>query len=259
MESDIRHLDKRVKIVWEFPTLVTLAIFWLIGSVAYAAFSQENAIFGMSHALFPVFFLVALAALIALPVYLWVGLIYENFTIELASKDIIIREGVITRRTTVIPYGRIQDIRTERTLIERMLGLATLEIETAGSSKVASQTMIPGIAKKNELIAELMELVEKAKGGAGLGEEMRQGAPSSASPAVLSEILVELKTISSRMESLITLTERQSGGKTAPKGRSNEKGGKKEPKESASAGQMRRQGATPPESEFEEYSKFRKR
>jgi len=243
MEPDIRHLDKRVKIVWEFPTLVTLAVFWLIGSIAYAAFFPENAVFGMSHLLFPIFFLIALAVLVALPVYLWVGMIYENFTFELASKDIIIREGVITRKTTVIPYARIQDIRTERTLIERLLGLATLELETAGSSKVASETLIPGIANKNELIAELMELVEKAKGG-GLGEESQQGAASAgAAPAVLTEILVELKNISSRMESLISLTERQSGSKNAPKGRNNEKGAKKEPKES----------------EFEEYSKFKKR
>lgn len=243
MEPDIRHLDKRVKLVWEFPTLAALAVFWLIGSIAYAAFFQENAVFGISHLLFPAFFLIALAGLIALPVYLWVGLIYENFTFELADKDIIIREGVITRKTTVIPYARIQDIRTERTLIERLLGLATLELETAGSSKVASETLIPGIANKNELISELMERVEKAKGGGGLGEEARQGEPSEAAPAVLSEILVELKNISSRMESLISLTERQANGKTAAKGRNSEKGAKKEPKESA----------------FDEYSKFKKR
>ena len=243
MEPDIRHLDKRVKIVWEFPTLVMLAVLWLIGSIAYAAFFPQNSIFGISHLLFPVFSLIALAALIALPIYLWVGLIYENFTFELTDKDIIIREGVITRKTTVIPYARIQDIRTERTLIERMLGLATLELETAGSSKVASETLIPGIANKNELISELMELVEKAKGGTGLGEESgRDAASAGAAPAVLSEILLELKTITSRMESLITIAEGQANVKAAPKSRNNDKG-KKEPKES----------------EFEEYSKFKKR
>lgn len=240
MEPDIRHLDRRVKLVWAFPTLATLAVFWLIGSIAYAAFFPANAIFGLSHLLFPIAFLAALAVLIALPVYLWIGMIYENFTFEFTDKDIIIREGVITRKTTVIPYARIQDIRSERTLVERLLGLATLEIETAGSSKVASETLIPGIANKNELIAELMELVERAKGGTGLGEEARLGAAPSAAPAVLSEILEELKSITSRMDSLIALA----GGQSNPaKGRNNEKAAKKEPKESA----------------FEAYDKFRKR
>ena len=201
MAAEVRRLDRRVKVVWEFPTIVTMAVFWLVASFAYALLAPENSIFGISHFMFPIALLVALLAFIGLPLNIWIGMVYRNFTFELSDKDIIIREGVITRKTTVIPYARIQDIRSERTLIERMLGIATLEIETAGSSKVASETLIPGIADKNELISEIMERVEKAKSGDGISSG-GNGARQGGAEAALAEVLKELKTISSKLDTL---------------------------------------------------------
>lgn len=201
MASEARHLDRRVKVVWEFPTILAMSVFWLVASIAYFIFFPENALFGVPHVLFPLALAIALLILVGLPLNFWVGLIYQNFTYELTDSDIVIREGVITRKTTVIPYGRIQDIRTERTLIERFLGLATLEIETAGSSKVASETLIPGIANKNEVISEIMRMVEKAKSGDGLsGTGQQEKAPGL--DAAMAEVLKELKTISSKLDTL---------------------------------------------------------
>jgi len=198
MASDIRKLSPKVKLVWEFPTILTIAIFWVVASLAYAVL-PENSAFGLSHLAFPFALLLALLALVALPVHIWTSLIYRSFTFELTDKEMVIREGVITRKTTVIPYARIQDIRSERTVIERLLGLATLEIETAGSAKAASETLLPGIENKDKLIAELMERVEKAKGGSGVGEE---AAVEGSMQKVLSEVLKELKTISSKLDNL---------------------------------------------------------
>ena len=214
-QSGVRHLDPRVKIVWEAPTIATLALFWLVASVAYFAFMPENAVMGLSHLFFPIILLLVVLIFFLLPTHLWTGMIYDNFTIELAPQDIIIREGVFTRKTTVIPYARIQDIRSERTMTERFFGVATLEIETAGSSKVASQTLIPGIANKNELIREIMQLVEKAKSGDGISAgaegEIAQQAASSMEETLIA-ILKELKTISFKLDSL----PRKEGDKPKP-------------------------------------------
>ena len=205
MAPGTRHLDARVKWVWEVPTIATLAIFWLVASIAYWVFMPENAVMGISHMFFPVILLLAVIILFGLPIHVWVGMVYNNFTIELAEQDIIIREGVFTRKTTVIPYARIQDIRSERTMVERFFGIATLEIETAGSSKVASQTLIPGIANKNELISEIMQRVEAAKSGDGISAGAdRATAQKSASnmEGTLIEILKELKTMSFKLDNL---------------------------------------------------------
>ncbi|MEM4634151.1 MAG: PH domain-containing protein [Candidatus Anstonellaceae archaeon] len=130
--------------------------------------------------------------------YIWIELTYINFTYELRDADIVIREGVFTRKTTVIPYVTIQDINSERTILERILGLATLEIETAGSSRIASETFIPGISNKDELIAEIMRRVQLAKG------ESHQSSNSKlqTTEALLEAILQELKILSSKIDKL---------------------------------------------------------
>lgn len=242
-KAGMRHLDSRVKMVWELPTLITLAVFWLVASVAYFTFMPGGAILGLSHAFFPIALLLAALILVGLPLHIWVGMIYDNFTIELAPQDIIIREGVFTRKTTVIPYARIQDIRSERTITERFFGIATLEIETAGSSKVASQTLIPGIADKNELIREIMRNVEIAKSGDGTsaraeGVAIAQKSASTMEFTLLA-ILKELKTISFKLDNLPRIESQRAvnGQKAVPL----------------------TQAAKKKSSEFEEYEKFRKK
>ena len=204
MEADIRHLDPKVRLVWEAPAILTLAILWLVASFTYALAMPDNSALGLSHTAFPFALLLALLIFLGLPLHIWTDMVYQNFTFEFTDRDIVIREGVLTRETTVIPYGRIQDIRTVRTLFERLLHIATLEIETAGSAKAASQTLIPGIADKDKLIGEIMQRVERVKSGDGLalGEELAVRAAQRQDPieATLLEILKELKTISFKLD-----------------------------------------------------------
>jgi len=198
LSTGIRHLDKRVMVVWLFPTLAAVAIIWIVVSFAYILLPPDSGMFGVEKVVFPFLLLGAFLLAFVLPTSLWVQLTYQRFTYELGEKDIIVREGVITRKTTVIPYSRIQDISSERTFMERMLGLATLEIETAGSSRIASETPLPGIANKDEVIQEIMSMVEKNKGADGkLGAD---GQPAMGS--VMGEVLKELKTISSKLDAI---------------------------------------------------------
>ena len=165
--DEARHLDPKVKLLWMLPTAATLAAFVFIGLAISVLVPGEFSIIGISKGDAPIFIIVA-AVLLCAPVYFWIELTYSNFTYELRQSDIVVREGVFTRKTTVIPYVTIQDISSERTVLERALGLATLEIETAGSSRIASETLIPGISNKDSLIAEIMRRVQSAKGAGGL-------------------------------------------------------------------------------------------
>jgi uncharacterized protein len=57
-------------------------------------------------------------------------------------QDLMIRRGVLVRRQSVIPYGRMQFIDVTAGPIERSLGLATLRMHTAAA---ASDARIPGL------------------------------------------------------------------------------------------------------------------
>lgn len=56
--------------------------------------------------------------------------------------DLLIRRGVMIRRLSVIPYGRMQFIDVTAGPVERSLGLATVRMHTAAA---ASDARIPGL------------------------------------------------------------------------------------------------------------------
>ena len=56
--------------------------------------------------------------------------------------DLMVRRGVLIRRQSVIPYGRMQFIDVTAGPLERSLGLATLRMHTAAA---ASDARIPGL------------------------------------------------------------------------------------------------------------------
>ncbi len=187
------HLHPRVKLIWLLPAASLIFFLLLVGLVGFLI-APNTAMLGITF--FNFFYVLPLLAIImGASIYSWIELIYRNFTYELDENEIVIRQGVFDRRTTVIPYAAIQDITTVRSAIERLLGIATVEIETAGSMRLASEITLPGIAEKDLFVRELTHRVEKAKGHA---------VPLSQNKAdenarLLSEILSELKAIESHL------------------------------------------------------------
>jgi membrane protein YdbS with pleckstrin-like domain len=58
--------------------------------------------------------------------------------------DLIVRRGVLVRRLSVVPYGRMQYVEVTAGLLERSLGLATVRMHTAAA---ASDARIPGLER----------------------------------------------------------------------------------------------------------------
>jgi uncharacterized protein len=58
------------------------------------------------------------------------------------NDDLMVRRGVLIRRLSVVPYGRMQFIDVTAGPLERALGLATLRMHTAAA---ASDARIPGL------------------------------------------------------------------------------------------------------------------
>jgi uncharacterized protein len=68
------------------------------------------------------------------------------------NEDLMVRRGVLVRRLSVIPYGRMQFIDITAGPLERSLGLATLRMHTAAA---ASDARIPGLDR--EVAAKLRD------------------------------------------------------------------------------------------------------
>jgi len=189
-----RYLDPKLKWVWFLPTAVALVILWLITSLVLFFLSSDELAFGMQKPIFSFVLLIALALFAGVPIFAYNHLEFISFTYELTENEFIIRQGVITRLTTVIPYNRIQNINTSRTLLERLLGLASLQIETAGTNPSASEAVLPGVSKKDELISEITQKVEFIK-KIKVNDGSNGGQLAKSELEVLGEILKELQAL----------------------------------------------------------------
>lgn len=59
------------------------------------------------------------------------------------QEDLLVRRGVMIKRTSVIPYGRMQYVELTAGPLERAFGLSTVQMHTAAA---ASDARIPGLA-----------------------------------------------------------------------------------------------------------------
>ncbi len=78
--------------------------------------------------------------------------------------DLLVRRGVLLRRTSVVPYGRMQFVDVTAGPLQRRLGLATVTLHTAAAATDAS---VPGL-----LAAEAARLRDRL---AALGEARQAG------------------------------------------------------------------------------------
>ena len=80
------------------------------------------------------------------------------------ADDLLVRRGVLVRRTSVVPYGRMQYVDVTAGPLDRRLGLATVTLHTAAAATDAS---VPGL-----LAAEAARLRDRL---AALGEARQAG------------------------------------------------------------------------------------
>ncbi|MFC6771845.1 PH domain-containing protein, partial [Halorubrum pallidum] len=59
---------------------------------------------------------------------------YRRFDYELTADTLDIASGVISRREREIPYRRIQNVDVSQSVIQRAIGIAAVDLETAGGS-----------------------------------------------------------------------------------------------------------------------------
>jgi membrane protein YdbS with pleckstrin-like domain len=127
-----RSLHPRIRILW-----IVRATIWalVLGAIATA----------LTWAYLDVTLLapVALAAVLLVLFVTHAVLRYRVWRYEFREDAIYLERGVLRRVRTVVPFVRIQHIDTARGPIERVAGLSTLVVYTAGSR--GADVTIPGI------------------------------------------------------------------------------------------------------------------
>jgi membrane protein YdbS with pleckstrin-like domain len=86
----------------------------------------------------------AAAAFLAVAVAFYAGLHgrYRAWGYAEREDDLLVRRGVMVRRLSVVPYGRMQFVDVTAGPVDRMFGLATVQLHTAAA---ATDARIPGL------------------------------------------------------------------------------------------------------------------
>ncbi|MBI4664549.1 MAG: PH domain-containing protein [Verrucomicrobia bacterium] len=133
---------------------------------------------------------------------------YHTLRYRFDQEGISMRWGILFRREVILNYARIQDIHLTSNLIERWLGLARVQIQTASGSASAEMT-IEGL-RQFEAVRDF--LYSKMRGHKSPGGEfpLRMGDPSSAAPAAAlspavgnaAELALVLKEVASELRAI---------------------------------------------------------
>ncbi|WP_415381979.1 PH domain-containing protein [Halosimplex sp. TS25] len=92
---------------------------------------------------------------------------YRRFEYELTSDTFDIRSGVFSRRKREIPLRRIQNVDISQNVVQRLLGIAEVGLETAGGGQTEAQLRYVGDEEAERLQSEISRLsraVEAADG-----------------------------------------------------------------------------------------------
>jgi membrane protein YdbS with pleckstrin-like domain len=68
---------------------------------------------------------------------------YNNWFFELKDDELFLKRGVVTKISSTAPYCRIQHIDIAQNIVERIFGLSSLVVYTAGTK--GADLVIPGL------------------------------------------------------------------------------------------------------------------
>lgn len=117
--------------------LVLILILVIAGFLALFFLKQNS----FTYSIWAAVFIGILLFFIGLIVF--VKLSFHRKGYAFRTHDVIYKSGLISQTTTIIPFNRVQHVALHQGFISRNLGLASIELFTAGGS--SSDLKIPGI------------------------------------------------------------------------------------------------------------------
>lgn len=143
----MERLNPRVRGIWLGSALVTALLLGGLTAGLAILTSRGSPLYGLG-----VFALAAIGgSVLAI-------LRYRVFRFEVRTDTLYLQRGVLTRVRTVVPYVRIQHVDTQRGPLERLVGLSTVVVYTAGSR--GADVSIPGLTpeRADQLQTSLRDL-----------------------------------------------------------------------------------------------------
>jgi membrane protein YdbS with pleckstrin-like domain len=153
-------LNPNIKILWSLKYIAAFII-------TFFMFYAFEAVTGGWDAFISdfVLYLAFLAILATFVFFYYIEMKYKGYYYMITETELVFRKGIVNTIKTVVPFKEIQNLNIEKSVLERMLGIANLRIETAGSNITESEIILPGVENADDLSDMIRKKMEEAKSG----------------------------------------------------------------------------------------------
>jgi len=107
---------------------------------------------------------------------------YLRFRYWMADDEIVVHSGVLTRRKRNIPMDRIQNIEIQQSLLPRLMGMAQVRLDTAGSASSEGQLEYVSLNEAHAIRRTVREFQQAEQMHAAVAQtgQARHDAPATA-------------------------------------------------------------------------------
>jgi uncharacterized protein len=148
-EVPLERVEPGYKTVLRVRLAMFWAVLWAIAAVADQLFLQVTPIAGLLTLGVPI---IGLAAVVVAP-----RRVYRRLRFRLTGRLLQVVRGWLFHVDTVVPLVRVQHIDVTRGPLEKMFGIATLVVHTAGTHN--SIVTLPGLAP--ERAAQIRDIIRE--------------------------------------------------------------------------------------------------
>lgn len=132
------------------------------------------------------------------PVLLIVPAYYRSLRYEIQDDEVIVRAGIITRSVKHVPYRTVTNLKVKQDPFDRLFGIGTLNIQTAGmSGQTGAEESLVGLPNFQEVYEQVARTLRRFRGGMAPTQAEMEPAPAE---DLLAAILDELRAIREALE-----------------------------------------------------------
>ncbi len=185
-------------------SLLILVIISPMLIVAWPIAMDEGPAAGLIYAMFVGGF-GALGILITL---LLSGPYYRSLQYEILEDEVIVRAGIITKSVKHVPYRTVTNLTVKRGILDRLFGIGTLNIQTAGMSgntNTAEESLV-GLINVQEIYELVAVELRRFRGGMTPTQADTDPSQTQISAAVNN---VQLEAVVSELQAIRSLLEKK--------------------------------------------------
>ena len=129
------------------------------------------------------------------------GPYYRSLRYEIQDDEVVVNVGIWTKSVKHVPYRTVTNVQVKRDVVDRWLGIGTLNIQTAGmSGQTGAEERLVGLSNVQEVYQSVAGELRRFRGAMAPTQADVEAEPQVSPPDSLGEILAEVRAIRRSLE-----------------------------------------------------------